>query len=90
MNALEWDEACRAFSFALMSACDSPRLIDMHRRLFDQSRRFRLALLREDRLDFAKRKTRQQQLLNAVLARDIEAASKALREDTDAELKSER
>ena len=72
--ALEWDEACRVFSAQLIAACQSPRLIDLQRKYFDQSRRFRLAHLREGRLDFKARKDRQQQLVNAVLARDTEAA----------------
>ena len=88
MTALEWDEACRAFSFALIDACDSPRLLDMQRKLFDQSRRFRLALLREGRLDFEKRRKGQKTLLDAVLARDGGAATAALLEDIRSELKS--
>jgi len=62
--ALEWDEACRAFSYALIDACDSPRLIDLQRKFFDQSRRFRLAQMREGRLDWAGRKHRQNGLLD--------------------------
>lgn len=89
LTALEWDEACRAFSHAMIEACDSPRLIDMHRKFFDQSRRFRLALLREGRLDFVRRKERQDALLRAVLSRDIAAASDILQADIEAELKSE-
>lgn len=87
--ALEWDEACRAFSQALIEACGSPRLIDLHRKFFDQSRRFRLALLREGRLDFARRKARQNALLAAVLARDGVAAAAILQTDIEAELKAE-
>lgn len=84
--ALEWDEACSAFSSALVDACSSPRLIDMHRKLFDQSRRFRLTLLREGRLDFASRKSRQKHLLDAVLNRDRAAALTLLKADIEAEL----
>lgn len=85
-TALDWDEACRAFSFALIEACDSPRLIDLHRRFFDQSRRFRLALLREGRLDFEARAHRQQALLDAVLSRDTQTALARLQEDIEADL----
>lgn len=88
LNALEWDEACRAFSFALIEACDSPRMIDLHRKFFDQSRRFRLALLREGRLDFPGRKLRQKQLLEFVLARDTAAAVALLIEDIEADFKA--
>ena len=86
LTALQWDEACRDFSRTLLEGCGSPRFLDMHTRLFDQSRRFRLALLREGLLDFAARKNRQQQLLEAVLARDAKRACQLLDEDIRAEL----
>lgn len=88
LAALEWDEACRTFAHALLEACASPRLIDMHRKFFDQSRRFRLAQLREGKLDWAARKARQKALLEAVLAKDEGAASALLQEDIEAELKT--
>jgi len=44
LAVLEWDEACRVFYAVLFEACDSARLIDLQRKFFDQSRRFRLAL----------------------------------------------
>ena len=88
LSALHWDEACRAFAHALIDACDSPRLIDLHRKFFDQSRRFRLAQLREGKLDWADRKQRQQALLDAVLAKDQCAASALLQRDIEAELKT--
>ena len=84
--ALEWDEACRAFSLALIDMCDSPRLLDLQRKFFDQSRRFRLAKLREGQLDFAARKIRQQALVDAVLARDTKAALHHLQADIKAYL----
>ena len=85
--ALEWDEACRAFSYALIDACDSPRLIDLQRKFFDQSRRFRLGQMREGRLDWAARQRRQNGLLAAVLARRAEDALTLLQEDVAAELR---
>lgn len=88
LTALEWDEACRAFAHALIAACDSPRLIDLHRKFFDQSRRFRLAQMREGKLDWVERKSRQKGLLDAVLSRDDSAARALLREDIEAELKT--
>lgn len=87
LAALEWDEACRAFSAALISACGSPRLVDLQRKFFDQSRRFRLALLREGHLDFDARRQRQAQLVNAVLARDADAALAALEQEIAADFK---
>ncbi len=88
LTALEWDEACRAFAHALIEACDSARLIDLHRKFFDQSRRFRLAQLREGKLDWAARKARQKALLEAVLAKDEGAARALLQDDIEAELKT--
>lgn len=86
MTALAWDEACRAFAYALIEACDSPRLIDLHRKFFDQSRRFRLAQLREGQLDWAARKDRQTALREAILSRDTRAAVALLIQDIEAEL----
>jgi DNA-binding GntR family transcriptional regulator len=88
LHALEWDEAYRAFSVALIQACNSPRMIDLQRKFFDQSRRFRLALLREGRLDFSIRKERQKHLLDAVLARDKILATKLLAEEINADFVS--
>lgn len=89
LTALHWDEACRQFSAAIIEGCESPRLILFQRRLFDQSRRFRLALLREGRLDFQARQHRQKALLESVLARDKTRALALIRKDIEAELKSE-
>ncbi|WP_407495324.1 GntR family transcriptional regulator [Pseudooceanicola sp. MF1-13] len=88
LNALEWDEACRGFSAALISACGSPRLQDLQRKFFDQSRRFRLAQLREGRLDFNARRARQEALMQAVLARDPERAEALLAQDIDEDFKT--
>lgn len=86
--AMEWDEACRMFSATLIEACGSIRMIDLQRKFFDQSRRFRLAQLREGTLNFTKRKARQKKLLDAVLARDTEGAIELMTEDISAELGS--
>ncbi|WP_419908138.1 FCD domain-containing protein [Hoeflea sp.] len=88
LNALQWDEACRAFSFALIDACGSPRMIDLQRKFFDQSRRFRLALLREGRIEFEQRMVRQKKLLEAVLERDTETAVTILVDDIVADLQA--
>ncbi|MDF1726262.1 MAG: FCD domain-containing protein [Sulfitobacter sp.] len=86
VTALEWDEACRAFSASLISACGSPRLIEMAGRFYNQSRRFRLALLREGRIDFDARAARTEALQEAIVARDREAALTLLAEDIGADL----
>ncbi|MFT6458997.1 FCD domain-containing protein [Pseudophaeobacter arcticus] len=74
LAALEWDNACRAFFYSLCEASGSPRLLDTQQKFYDQSRRFRLALLREGRLDFPDRAAQHQSLLRAVLDRDTPAA----------------
>ncbi len=86
LTALEWDEACRAFSRALIDACDSPRLLDLHAKLFDQSRRFRLALMREGKLNWETRKARQKALLDAVLNKDEAKVLNLAKQDIEAEL----
>jgi len=87
--AIEWDEACRIFSTALIDACESPRLIDLHRKFFDQSRRYRLAQLREGQLNFGKRKKRRQDLVDAVLSRNTDQALAVLQVDIEAEFRPE-
>lgn len=86
LTAMEWDEAVRAFFTALISACGSPRLVEMQSRLFDQSRRIRLAALREGRLDFPARKARQIALKDAVVMRDKTTALHLLKQDIEEEL----
>ena len=86
LTAMQWDEACRAFSYALIDACGSPRLIDLQRKLYNQSRRYRLALLREGQLDFTARCASQRALVDAVLTRDRDAAIAALVADIKSEL----
>ena len=76
--ALEWDDASRVFHAALVSACRSPRLIDFQKKLFDQSRRFRLAALREGRIDLARNAADQEAIVEAVLARDAAEAGRRL------------
>lgn len=86
-TALDWDEACRAYVLALVSACGSPRLINLVARFYDQSRRFRLARLREGRMDFAARKARHEHLKTALMDRDSATALACLEEDTRADLR---
>lgn len=77
--ALDWDEAVRAFHVALVAACRSPRMIALQKQLYDQSRRFFLAALREGHLDFQARRARQDALTEAALGRDAPAATAHLR-----------
>jgi GntR family transcriptional regulator, carbon starvation induced regulator len=86
VTALEWDEACRDLSMALISASGSPRLTDMAAQFYGQSRRFRLALLREGRIDFAARASRRDLLQNAVIAREEQRALQVLEDEIGADL----
>lgn len=78
--ALEWDEANRDFHARLVSACRSPRLIAIQARLFDQSRRFRLAALREGNRDQASGRKVHEAIVRAVLARGEADAVSLLRD----------
>lgn len=86
VTALEWDEACRDISMTLISASGSPRLTEMAAQFYGQSRRFRLALLREGRIDFGARAARRAALQNAIIARDEDHAIRILEEEIGADL----
>ncbi|SFP77444.1 GntR family transcriptional regulator [Tranquillimonas alkanivorans] len=86
VSALAWDEAGRAFHAALMEACGSPRLIAVTARLYDQSRRFRLANLREGLCDPRAVAHRQKALLTAILDHDQHAATDHLVADIESDL----
>jgi GntR family carbon starvation induced transcriptional regulator len=86
LTALEWDEACRSLSAVLMEACGSPRLIGLAEKFFNQSRRFRLALLREGRIDFTARQARHDALRDAILGKDTDKALACLEEEIAADL----
>ena len=86
VTALEWDEACRDLIMTLVSASGSPRISDMAAQFYGQSRRFRLALLREGRIDFAARAARRTELQNAIIARDELRALGVLEDEIGADL----
>lgn len=86
VTALEWDEACRDLTNVLVSASGSPRLNDMVAQFYNQSRRFRLALLREGRIDFSARKARQGALQNAIVARNSAGALAVWEDEIRADL----
>lgn len=69
-DALEWDEVCRVTSLTLVEGSRSPRLMDLAGKLFNQSRRFRLAQLSEGQIDFAARDARHKALCDAILAKE--------------------
>lgn len=86
VTALEWDEACRDLIMTLISASGSPRISDMAAQFYGQSRRFRLALLREGRIDFAARAARRTAMQNAIIARDEPRALGVLEDEIGADL----
>lgn len=88
LAALKWDNACRDFFSCLGEASGSPRLLDIQQKFYDQSRRFRLALLREGQLDFQDRTLQHHALLEAVLARDLSIALSGLETLITSELKA--
>ncbi len=67
--ALDWDEANRHFHATLIEASRSPRLMEIQNSLFEQSRRFRLAALRESQIDFEATLTVIDELVTAILTK---------------------
>jgi GntR family carbon starvation induced transcriptional regulator len=68
----DWVERHAAFHMALVSACDSPRLITLHAQLYEQSERYRgLSVLAqsEEKRDVA---TEHQAIVDAALDRDAD------------------
>ncbi|MCV6548240.1 MAG: FCD domain-containing protein [Cohaesibacter sp.] len=78
--ALDWDEANRQFHICLIEASRSPRLMEIQNSLFEQSRRFRLAALREDVLDFDHTLSLVDKLVAAILAKQQEEAVSLLQQ----------
>jgi len=68
----DWVERHRAFHTALVSACGSPRLLDLHAQLYEQSERYRslsFPVLGERERD---RQSEHQALADAALERDAD------------------
>ena len=86
VTALAWDEACCDLTLALVAASGSPRLNDMVVQFYNQSRRFRLALLREGRIDFEARATRHDMLRASIVARDTKQALSVWEDEIHADL----
>lgn len=72
--AMEWEEFNHRFHTALIEACGSPRLLQIHDRLYNQSRRFRFAALKEDLVDFDVSRADHDAIIVAVLERNPEQA----------------
>lgn len=74
----EWADRHRDFHFALISACRSGRLLQLHNTLFEQSERYRrlsIGYARSPSLVHAS----HEDLVQPVLAHDVEAAVRAMR-----------
>ena len=78
-QALDWDDANRAFHSALIASCESRGLLEIQNRLFIQGRRFRLAALREGQIDFAGNKRALADIMEHSISRNAKEAVKALR-----------
>jgi DNA-binding GntR family transcriptional regulator len=61
-------------------------LIATQRQLYDQSRRFRLAALREQQINFEWTTEIHKQLVDAIMARDAETALDCLHQDIQGNL----
>lgn len=86
MNAaLEWDERNRAFHFALVGNCDSPKLLDLIAAQYDLSRRYRLMAHAHDRSEESRARwvdmsaLEHEQLKQFALDGDIKAGQKILK-----------
>lgn len=79
VNALAWDEQNRLFHYALLDACGSPRLLEMFDRLYSQSRRFRLAALKEGRINYQASQQEHDDLASAAIKRDVDRACDLLK-----------
>lgn len=80
----DWVERHQAFHFSLVSACGSPRLLQLHAQLYEQSERYRgLSFHTDGKRD---RQGEHQALAKAALARDadllVELMSRHYRETT--------
>lgn len=85
--AMDWDEAGRNLHLAVISACGSPRMIRVLTQFYDQSRRFRLAALREGLCDPREISRLRAGLVSAILRRDLEDATRCLVADIRHDLK---
>jgi GntR family transcriptional regulator, carbon starvation induced regulator len=76
-DAPRFDHAHKAFHTALIAACGSPRLLNAHSDLHDQFYRYRVVLRLVPRTKAATDRDHGE-LARLVLARDVDAAAKAL------------
>lgn len=79
-GSYEFDLAHKAFHHALISACESPRLLQVNSVLNDQAYRYRLLLAKFGSLQRLHDNTHHEQLAGVVIARDVKGACAKLRE----------
>ena len=72
-----FDAIHKAFHTALIAACGSPRLLELHSMLFDQTYRYR-QVIRRNPVPHRVKNDEHQMLADAALARDFEQAAKLL------------
>jgi GntR family transcriptional regulator, carbon starvation induced regulator len=70
----EWEDRNRAFHRALISACPSQWLLRMHDQLFQQAERYRRITFASGRVIPRNVHQEHQAIMDAVMARDIDAA----------------
>lgn len=83
---MAWDEAARELHQRLVEGCGSPRMIRAISQLYDQSRRFRLAALREGCCNPKELSQLRSDMVDAILADDVETAIERLVGDIRHEL----
>jgi DNA-binding GntR family transcriptional regulator len=74
----DWHRTNREFHLALGSACGSPRVLQILNSLFDQSQRYGLRFLQRHGV-VARFANDHNQIIEAILAQDAEAACDQLR-----------
>jgi len=82
-NLAAYEDAHRAFHFAIIAGAGSKRLSRMQQRLYEEARRYRLLFYRKQfagsAIDFSEAAAAHREILDAVLARDADLAAKILR-----------
>lgn len=73
-----WTQRHEVFHEALVSACGSPRLIQLRRQLFDQFMRYQRIAPRHVWIGAA-RNAEHQQIMDAAVARDVDACKRLVR-----------
>jgi DNA-binding GntR family transcriptional regulator len=74
----EWSARNQAFHEALVSACGSPRMLQLRRQLFDQFMRYQRIAPRHDWRS-ARHDTDHKKILDAAIARDVEKCRALIR-----------